>query len=360
MNYWTVLKSLQEVLRGHVPLMPAQTRRIAMLCVAILLAGEVQLSRIARQLPQRTQRDSRIRWIQRLFSAPFIRPEQVYHPLLKVAFQTMRDPDWHLIIDRTAFQAGTCDLVTISLNYRKRAIPLIWCEVPVGGAGERVYTALVRQSVSLIPPDKRVIFHGDSEFSSGGMVRTLRELGWDFFLAQMGNWQVYLPGSATSCSLSTIPVKKQGCVIIAGVELYKKRFSGLTLLAFRQTHRLGKKVKREVCYLITTLPASRNLKRVGRRRWGTEPFYRDYKSAGFRMTTSQLYHPQRRASLLTLLAVCYLWAVCLGRWLTKTGRRREVDAKRRRHYSYFRIGWDWLIHHLRCDLPCPAFLRLYS
>ena len=65
---------------------------------------------------------------------------------------------------------------------------------------------------------------------------------------------------------------------------------------------------------------------------------------------------------LVLLALVYSWTVCYGRWLCKVGRRHEVDAKakRHRHLSVFRLGWDWLIHQWCCRDPIPIVSRLYS
>ena len=154
---------------------------------------------------------------------------------------------------------------------------------------------------------------------------------------------------------------RQACQV-SKIELFAESLlGGINLLAFYAPHytQTGERT-REVCYLATSLPLTPGLCRLGRRRWGTEPFYRDYKSAGWQVTASQLKSPARQAGLLILLALAYLWSVCLGRWLCKTGQRRQVDSKATRHLSLFRIGWDWLLHLLRCDLPCPPLLRLYT
>jgi hypothetical protein len=50
MNYLPVEKSLQAVFEHSMPLSVAQTERIARLCNGIVLAGEVQLTKIARFL----------------------------------------------------------------------------------------------------------------------------------------------------------------------------------------------------------------------------------------------------------------------------------------------------------------------
>ena len=149
---------------------------------------------------------------------------------------------------------------------------------------------------------------------------------------------------------------------MGNVELFAQTWlGGINLLAFYQPHytKTGRCTRR-ILYLSTSLPLTRSTRRLGRRRWGTEPFYRDYKSAGWHVTWSQLQNPQRQQGLLILLALNYLLCVGLGRTLCKMGQRSSVDAKPTRHLSLFRLGWDWLIHLLCCGQPIPFRLRLYT
>ena len=81
-------------------------------------------------------------------------------------------------------------------------------------------------------------------------------------------------------------------------------------------------------YCITSLPITHTLRRLGRRRWGTEPMFRDYKSAGWHIDYSGLQDPDDIETLLVVLSINYLWATVVGRWLCKSGLRVEVDAKK--------------------------------
>lgn len=360
MNYSSVEEALQEVL-GRC-LSRAQARRVSTVCLALLQANSVHLTHVARHIPQRTQQDSRVRQMTRLLQAPFLTQEYVYHGLVKTALAHFIGSAWHLVIDRTTLWEGRTDRATISLNYGKRAIPLIWCCVPFGGAPDHVYTALVTRCAALVPTGVKVVFHGDTEFGSAAMSRTVQGLGWDFMLAQ--SKQVCFSDGAhpTPVALATLPVTKHRGCQVSRVSLFAgHQIGGINVMAFYQPHYTQARVrKREVCYLATSLPLTRGTRRLGRRRWGTEPFYRDYKSSGWQRPQSQLHHPQRREGLLVLVAVLYLWTVCLGRWLCKTGQRRQVDAKPKRHLSLARLGWDWLIHQLRCHQPIPNLLRVYT
>ena len=88
-------------MRRVLPLSEAQASRVSELGEALLLAGEVPLTKIARFLPQPTQQDSRVRWIRRLLQAPFMRQAHVYVPFLKHYLKGVQEPVWHLVIDRT-------------------------------------------------------------------------------------------------------------------------------------------------------------------------------------------------------------------------------------------------------------------
>jgi hypothetical protein len=181
------------------------------------------------------------------------------------------------------------------------------------------------------------------------MIRAWRRLGWDFILAQKSRCH-FRP-------LSSLPVTRHHPCQMAQVELFaEQQLAAIEVVAFYQA---GTRT-RQVLVVATSLALTAPLRRLGRRRWGTEPFYRDLKSSGWHLTRSCLPNPQRHEGLLVILAVTSLWAVCTGRWLCKTRQRCWLDRQPRRHLRLFRIGWDWLMHCLRCDLPCPARLRLYT
>jgi hypothetical protein len=363
MNYLPVEECLQAVFEHQLPLSRAQASRISRLCIGVLLAGEVPLTHIARFLKSPSHQDSRVKWMARLLEAPFLSQEHLYHPLLKSALAGLNESCWHLVIDRTAlWKPGQVDLATIVLNYHKRAIPLVWCCVPFGGAADTTYIALIERCLALIPTNVQVILHGDTEFGGAGIIRTLRQHHWDFMLAQKRNVVFRRQPNSPAESLGDLPITHHRSCSVANVELFARdRLGGINILAFYQPHytQSGKR-KREICYLTTSLPLTEGLRRMGRRRWGTEPFYRDFKSAGWEVPASRLEHVQRREGLLIILAMVYLWAVTIGRWLCKTGRRHQVDSQPCRHLSLFRLGWDWLIHQLRCDQPCPTHFTLYS
>lgn len=362
MNYERFVEVLQHQFEAVVPLMPAQRERIILLCRAIFLTARIHLSFLARCLPKQIQQDSRIRWIRRLLEAKFMSQELVYQPILTTSLAELRLDEWHLIIDRTNLVVDKVDLVTISLHYHRRAVPLIWRQIPYGGVALSEYVSLVQECAKLIPKKAQVIFHGDVEFGGAKMIRALRLLRWHFSLAQRQHVHIWLKGKQTSQALSTLPVTAKHSVRLAHLDLFaRERIGDIQIVAFeKREYDKDGRLRREVCYLATSLSLHRNIRRLGARRWGIEPFHRDLKSSGWQIDQSLIQRDGQRAGLLIVLAVCYLLSVCIGRWLCKTGNRFYIDNHPKRQLSLFRLGWDLIVNYINCELDVPFRLILYS
>jgi hypothetical protein len=359
MNYSPSVQVLQQHFQSILPLSPAQIARLSILCVGIFLAKKIHLTFIARVLPHENQQDSRVRWISRLLVAPFMRIDFVYHPLLKATLEGFNPETWHLAIDRTPWIEKELDLLMVSLSYRKRAIPLVWCEVPYGGAPLAVAVHLLEQCRDLLPANAHIILHGDKEFGGREVIRSLRHWQWDFILGQNSGTTVWLPDASSGVPFKSLSIPKRG-LRAANISLFKDRtVSGLNLIAFRHKRRdKSHRIIHETLYLVTSLPLSHHVKQLGKRRWGSEPLHKDLKSAGLELTDTQIRSPRRRQGLLIMFAVVYLLNVTLGRYLCQIGQRRKVDSQPRRHLSLFRIGWDYIVNKIVKNDVFPVPLSL--
>lgn len=360
MDYYPVKQCLQVLFERQIPLSKAQNRHLSDFCLALLLAGQPQLSKIARQLDHPTQQASRIQWIRRLLDATYLSPEYVYKPFIKMLLNSYTSPTFHVLIDRTDLTDHEYDLLCISLNFHHRSIPIIWQIVPTGTTGYPQQKRLIEQCVSLIPANKSIVFHGDNEFGSVSTMRYIHQLGWDFILAQASKNYYYPMPYASPQTLSTLPVTPTQAVYCQNILLTKKHQYGLVnLFAFYHPVYHRNRRKQDVRYYATSLPTTQNLRRIGRRRWGIECYFKDLKSAGWQLPLSQIKHIKRYNSLLTMINLAYSWITCLGRWLSKTSKRHLVDHKSNPHLSLFRLGWDWLVHTFRCNQLCPVLTTLY-
>jgi hypothetical protein len=361
MDYYPVEESLQVLFERFVPLSSSQRRHLSEISLAVLLAGSTQLTKIARWLKQETQQDSRVQWLRRLLSSAYLCQELVYQPFLAQALQAYHAPVWHLVLDRSVWKNETTDLVLLALNFRQRALPIIWDFLPHGSTSQDFQIAFIERALKFLKPKKPLILHGDAEFHSIGLMQYLSFRGIDFILGQSAKKKYRPSREASWQSLKSLPVSKNRPIYLENIELTQDYAYGpLNLFAFYQPHHSKKRRKRTIGYYATSLPMSPHLRILGGRRWGIEPCFQDYKSSGWGIQDSELFQVKRREALMTILSLSYLWATCLGRWLCKTSSRCEVDAQSHRHLSLFRLGWDWLVHRYNTGLLCPALLTLYQ
>lgn len=172
--------------------------------------------------------------------------------------------------------------------------------------------------------------HGDTEFGSVPLMRFIdQHRRWDFILAQTRH--TYFQDSDEQWHyLGDVPVSPRHPVYRSQVTWTKEhQYGPVNLFAFYAPHQSGATSPRyERRHCITSLPITHTLPRLGRRRWGTEPMFRDYKSAGWHIDYSGLRDPDDIETLLVVLSINYLWATAIGRWLCKSGLRAQVDAKK--------------------------------
>ena len=360
MDYYPVEKCLQVLFERLMHLSPVQSCQLRDISLALLLAGQPSLSKIARQLARPTQQASRVQWVRRLLDAPFLSQERVYQPFIRRLLATYQSKTLHLLIDRTNLIDHERDLLCISLYFHRRSLPIAWILIPHSMTGYERQKALIDDSLSLLPTEKMIVFHGDNEFGGVPTMKYVHSLGWDFILAQASNIYYRQRPDGLPARLDTLPVTSQQAVYLKRIELTKRHWYGaVNLFAFYHPVYHRNRRKQDIRYYATSLPITPHLRRIGRHRWGIECYFKDLKSSGWALPTSCLRHPKRHESLLILLNILYSWLTCLGRWLSKTSRRYLIDCHPHRHLSLFRIGYDWLVHTFRCDGLVPVLTTLY-
>lgn len=361
MDYYPVKTCLQELFSRLIPLSRAQNQHLSDFCLALLLAENPHLSKIATHLNHGTRQASRIQWIRRLLDAPYLTPAYVYNPYIQSLLQTCRTPTFHLLIDRTNLVKQTYDLLAINVNFYHRAIPLVWEIIPHGTSGFQQQQALIERSFHLIPRNKAIVFHGDNEFGGVPTMRYVQQLGWDFILAQSASTHYCSTHQNTSQALVTLPVDARHSVYCSNIKLTQRHHYGpVNLFAFYHPVYRRNCAKQRIRYYATSLRITPHLRRVGRRRWAIECYFKDLKSAGWHLPMSHIQHQNRLNSLLTSMNLMYSWLICLGRWLSKTSQRHLIDSSPCPRLSLFRLGWDWLVHTFRRNELCPVLTTLYQ
>ncbi len=305
-------------------------RRLASVCSAVQLAKSTQLSHVARWLPKPIQQTSRIRFLSDFFMSEQFRDDTFYQLLVTEALRSHRTPIWHLTIDRSNWIPKEQDLLMVSLSYHKRAIPLAWKIHDFGPTNAQEQIDLLERVRQFMPKNQPIIVHGDAEFGSVPLMRFIsHHTHWDFILGQRSRTQFQLGAWQwqTCQSLKVTPSRPYSAANIFWTKSHI--FGPINFFAFYKPYQSGaSEPQKTVRYFTTSLPIAPQLRRLGQRRWGCEPMFRDFKSSGWSIAQSGLIDPHSRHALLLVLSINYLWASSLGRWLCKVGRRREIDAKK--------------------------------
>jgi len=88
-----------------------------------------------------------------------------------------------------------------------------------------------------------------------------------------------------------------------------------------------------------------------RRRFRIETFFSDQKSRGFCLAHSHIRDTAHLERLLIATCLSYLWMVCLGDWVVRSGHLPCIHRVDRCDWSLFRIGLAWMEFCLNEDLP---------
>lgn len=334
-----------------------QLRRLASVCSAVQLAKSIQLSHIARWMPQETQQTSRIRFLSRFFTSEQFRDDTIYHLLLEQALHSYHAPKWHLIIDRSNWIPKQQDLLMVSLSYHKRAIPVVWAIHDFGPTNAQEQMDLLEKAWSILPQTQPIVLHGDAEFGSVPLMRFLtQQTNWDFILGQRSQTQFH-HGDWQWQDVKSLKVTATHPYFATNIFWAKTHnFGPLNFFAFYKSYRSGRNEPQKlVRYCTTSLPIAPHLRRLGHRRWGCEPMFRDFKSSGWHIQQSRLQEPDTRYALLLVLSINYLWASSLGRWLCKVGRRHEIDSKKNGITVYFVLVGIGLFISITCKNQSQLF-----
>lgn len=324
-----------------------QQRNLVMLCVALALSPDCHLGTLALWLPLQARRDSLIQHLRRfLHQGPSW--ERAYRPLVSHLLATWPGVEVCLVLDRTDLE-DRCSLLTVGLAYGHRTLPLAWQVRSFGGTGAQDQIALVERVAPLLPDGVPVLLLADSEFRGVQFLAYCRSHGW--------HWQVGLKSdllirtaSGPWLALAELPIDPHsGPRYYQDVMLTAEHaFGPVNILARWSTedHRAH--------FWATDRHADRYAWRRGRRRFWIEPTFRDWKSYGFDLETSQLSDRVALETLLLGMAITDLWLVHIGLTVRSSSRRPLVDVPHKRDYSLFRLGRDYLQRALAMGWSVPT------
>lgn len=136
------------------------------------------------------------RRLSRWLHNPRINVQKLYSALITQALATWGQAQITLIEDTSMLWDEYC-LIQLSVQYRGRAVPLIWRVIRHGSSSVRfeVYQAMLKRASRLVPPNVEVYFLADRGFADTTLMRYLRDqLHWHFRIRVKSNCWIYRPG----------------------------------------------------------------------------------------------------------------------------------------------------------------------
>lgn len=254
-----------------------RVRNLALLLVGLQQARGIHLSQIVNCWPSVVGKvPSLVNRLRRFLSNEHVEVRRWYEPLARHLLNQCQGRPLHLIIDCTKVGLHY-RMLSISLAYKKRALPLVWSlhRGRRGHVGHEAQLTLLTYLTTLIAADCEVWLMGDAGFESVQLLQWLTEHNWHFVLRQPGKNQVRWPGQPW-IKLGDIAIQAGETHTIGLVELTAKHASGPYWLTIHWA--TGED---EPWFLLSSCTDHRTLLRLYAIRMWTEELYGDLKGHGF-------------------------------------------------------------------------------
>ena len=329
-------------------------RNLALLVVGLYMSRAVHLPLIVRKWPTDAKAPSLVNRLHRFLSNPRLDPQTCYRPLAEQLLKMFAGRTLLLIIDSTKVGFNHQALV-VGLAYRKRTLPLAWSIHPgsIGKIAIPKVIALLNIVYNMVPSDCQVEITGDTAFNATDLLWWLREHEWHYVIRQRKQNHIRQAGKAWF-PIAQLLVEPGQTRVVGWVWLTKTNPFGPTWLVIHWA-----KGEDEPWILVSDYSDAARIITTYRRRMWIEEMYGDMKGHGFDLESTHLRDVQRIERLMLGVCIAFVWLITLGSWVVKNGYRHLIDHKSRRDKSYFRLGWDWIEHCMRLELPIRLHFRPY-
>ena len=268
---------------------------------------------------------------------PRINVHKLYSALIQVALSRWEVSSITLIEDTSLLWDEYC-LIRLSVQYRGRAVPLVWRVIRHGSSSVRfeVYQTMLNRAARLVPAGVSVCFLADRGFADTTLMRYLRdELHWHFRIRVKRNSWIHRAGKGW-VQLEQYHLALGEVVLLQNVTLTKTHaLNGLHLALARDP------LSRQVWRVASDQPTTLQTLREYGERFQIEEELLDEKSNGFQLERSEIRSAPALSRLCLVMAVATLLLTVQGQQVVQAGKRRWVDAHWQRGNSYLRMGWNW-------------------
>lgn len=314
-----------------------QQNNLALFVYGLLAAWHVHLPKIALCLPVGGHLKNAQQRLERFLKNPAVRAADWYQGVARAVLARFAGAEIDLILDATDL-ADRHPMLFVALRYKGRAFPLLWRMLPSAGcSGYTEQEALLKQVVALLPASVRVTLLADREYGSADLIRFCRRHAWHFVLRLKKNrWCRLRCGRAFQ--LFELPLRPGTSWCEDGMTLDDvpgERFS--LSCGWSEQH-----PDDEPWYLLSDLPAGRDILARYGGRFSIEEMFRDFKEQGFRLDKTRLQDTERVSRLVLCVCIAYVFALLLGETVEAKGLGRFVERSAKRQMSLFQMGLRYL------------------
>lgn len=292
-------------LEGRFPEQRAtQRRKLSELVGGILVCQTPNLMELSNVLDRPTEStEARYNYVERFLKNPLVKTEVVMSCHAKDLLERLAKHQHTLVLimDQSHINT-TLEVLMVSVQLRKRAVPLFWvAKETKGGIGFNEQKALLEVVRDWLPEGCRVILMGDRFYGTAELVGWCQEQGWRYRLRLKGNLCVYQDHGPDK---TLDQLKAEG-----KRSLEKARFRSGMITHVGVLHEKGHP---EPWYIaMDSLPNEYKTQDYGMR-WGIEAMFSDFKSRGFSLMQTHIRIAERLERLILILSIALHWAVSVG------------------------------------------------
>lgn len=325
---------------------------LAALISGIVGSGRTNFPAMAKEVPDGTKKQSRVKRFHRWVKNGRIEGEIYFMPFAKTLLLSLSHFPLVLVMDGSEVGRG-CMALVVGVVYKKRALPIAWVVVK-GSKGhfpEETHVALIEQVQPLVPGGAQVIFLGDGEFDGTTLLATVDGFGWEYVDRTAKNTILSVEGD--EFAFEELGVQPGECLAVPDAGFTRQAYGPVLAIAW------WKKGYKEPIYLVTNMELAEEACHWYTKRFRIETFFSDQKSRGFHLHKSHLSDPKRLSRLMIAACLAYIWIVFLGALSHLEGWVGVIHRTDRCDLSLFRLGLDLLDHFLDEAMPIPvAFIAL--
>jgi hypothetical protein len=332
--YDTLLQVLSQQANG---LDRRHLKTLAWMMVGLMHSGLISLTAWAPYVISRARyAQSTVRRFRRWLANDKLEVCSLYGPLMQQALAEWGAQALYIALD-TSMLWNTYCLIRLSVIYRGRAVPLVWCVLPHGSAQVRydAYKDLLDRAALLLPRHCKVVFLADRGFADTALLSHLHRLSWHWRIRIKRSFWLYRPGRPR-CKVARVAVGRGQACFWPQVFLTAKHYGPVHLAVARPQG------GNDWWYVISDEPTDVTTLEEYGLRFDIEETFLDDKSNGFQLESSLIRSAQALTRLCLVLALVTLYLVSQGTEVVKQGKRRLVDPHWFRGQSYLKIGWNWV------------------